>query len=115
MKRLGVRFSLDDFGTGYASLSYLRHLPVEVIKIDKSFVADICDDPQDAKLIETILSLAETLGKVVLAEGVETQAQRDLLLSWGCRFFQSCFFHRPEGCRDLLGRLIEHGLHLSDA
>ncbi len=115
LKRLGVRFSLDDFGTGYSSLSYLRHLPVEVIKIDKSFIADICDDPQDAKLVETILSLAETLGKVVIAEGVETQAQRDLLLGWGCRLFQGYLFHRPQGCEDLLVWLTEHGLPLNDA
>jgi diguanylate cyclase (GGDEF)-like protein/PAS domain S-box-containing protein len=115
LKGLGVRFSLDDFGTGYSSLSYLRHLPVDVIKIDKSFIDEICDDAHDAKLVATILSLAETLGKAVVAEGVETRAQRDLLLGWGCHFFQGYYFHRPEASEHFLARLVKRGLPLSDA
>ncbi|RPH99065.1 MAG: EAL domain-containing protein, partial [Zetaproteobacteria bacterium] len=114
LKDLGVHCSLDDFGTGYSSLSYLRHLPVDVIKIDKSFVRNISTDPTDAKMVEAILALVANLGKTVIAEGVETQSQRDLLFEWGCHIFQGYYFHRPEGSEDFLARLGGEGFLLSD-
>ncbi|EHR71717.1 PAS domain S-box/diguanylate cyclase (GGDEF) domain-containing protein [Burkholderiales bacterium JOSHI_001] len=81
---LGVRFALDDFGTGYSTLTYLKRLPVQVLKIDRSFVHNMLDDPQDRAIVEGVLSLARTFGCVAVAEGVETPAQARALLDLGC-------------------------------
>ncbi|MFM9916742.1 MAG: putative bifunctional diguanylate cyclase/phosphodiesterase [Rhizobacter sp.] len=91
----GVGFSLDDFGTGYASLSYLKRLPLEQLKIDRSFVRDVLTDAQDASIARTIVELGRTLGLTVVAEGVETEGQRDLLADCGCHVFQGYLFGRP--------------------
>ena len=95
LAKLGVRFSIDDFGTGYSSLSYLRRLPLREIKIDKSFVQDICDDPDDAALVQTILAMAGHLRLTVVAEGVETREQSQLLRAWGCQRQQGYLLGRP--------------------
>ncbi|MDT8444564.1 MAG: EAL domain-containing protein, partial [Desulfuromonadales bacterium] len=95
LKELGIGFALDDFGTGHSSLSYLTRLPLRTLKIDRSFVFNLPDSHNDAVIAQTIMSMARSLGLKVIAEGVETEAQRDFLSRHHCQAFQGYLFSRP--------------------
>ncbi|MDV9188796.1 aminotransferase class I/II-fold pyridoxal phosphate-dependent enzyme [Streptomyces sp. SR27] len=95
LKDLGVSIAIDDFGTGFSSLSYLREFPIDVLKVDKSFIDDITTDPQQVALVEGIVRIADVLGLQVVAEGIEHEEQRALLAEMGCRYGQGFLFARP--------------------
>jgi predicted signal transduction protein with EAL and GGDEF domain len=95
LKGLGVELCIDDFGTGYSSLSYLRRFPLDTLKIDRSFVAEMLNNHETREIVKTIMNLGNNLGMEVIAEGVETQEQVNLLNSIGCKFAQGYFFSMP--------------------
>jgi EAL domain-containing protein (putative c-di-GMP-specific phosphodiesterase class I) len=92
---VGVTLAVDDFGTGYSSLSYLNRFPVDVLKLDQSFVAGLPHDHYDRALVQAVLTIATALDLSVVAEGVETAAQARSLLDLGCQVAQGYYFHRP--------------------
>ncbi|MEW5972666.1 MAG: EAL domain-containing protein, partial [Pseudomonadota bacterium] len=109
LARLGVRFSIDDFGTGYSSLAYLKRLPIHELKIDRSFIRDLPHDGDDAVIVDTIIAMAEHLKLMVVAEGVETEAQAAFLRERGQVIVQGFLYGRPEPAEDWLGRVFAGG------
>jgi diguanylate cyclase (GGDEF)-like protein/PAS domain S-box-containing protein len=101
LKRLGVRLSLDDFGTGYSSLTYLTRLPIDVVKVDRSFVSQLGTGSRDASIVEMVVTMARTLQLDVIAEGVETEEQAAVLRSLGCRYAQGYLFAHPKPVAEL--------------
>ncbi|WEF34638.1 EAL domain-containing protein [Pseudoduganella chitinolytica] len=110
LKQHGVALSLDDFGTGYSSLMYLKRLPLDQLKIDQSFVQNLLHDSRDLAIVNTIITLGTTMGVGVIAEGVETAAQLDLLINIGCTLFQGYYFSRPLPDQQLHEYLQRHVL-----
>lgn len=95
VKDMGINVSIDDFGTGYSSLNYLRHLPIDYLKIDQSFVRNMRSNKKDQAIVKTIIDLASNLGYKVIAEGVEDKEQKDMLLELGCYIVQGYYYSRP--------------------
>lgn len=95
LKAIGISFSLDDFGTGFSSLSYLKRMPLDQLKIDQSFVRDFTTHASDASIVRTVIALGQGLGLEVIAEGVETAAQQSLLQVYGCTSYQGYLYGRP--------------------
>jgi EAL domain-containing protein (putative c-di-GMP-specific phosphodiesterase class I) len=95
LKSHGLSFSVDDFGTGYSSLAYLKRLPLDQLKIDRSFVRDLLVDASSASIAQAIISLSHALGLSVIAEGVESERQLEILADLGCHAYQGYLFSRP--------------------
>ncbi len=110
----GVEFSIDDFGTGYSSLGYLRDLPVNALKIDRSFVVDAVSSPDNREIIKTIIAMSRALKKKTIAEGIETAAQKELLKRLGCDMLQGYFYYRPLPAADFQHEIVKWQA-LSDA
>jgi len=109
LKARGVRFSVDDFGTGYSSLAYLRRFPLDQLKIDYSFVRDILVDAGSKAIAQTVITLSKAMGLSVIAEGVETVEQRDLLAGLDCHLFQGFLFSRAVPAEEFERKLEELG------
>jgi diguanylate cyclase (GGDEF)-like protein len=109
LRSLGVRVSIDDFGTGYASLTYLRKLPVDILKVDQTFVRGLVGEGDDAGIVETIVQLGERLGLIVIAEGVEEEIQAEWLKRLGCRYAQGYHFSVPLPAAELEAKLLAPG------
>jgi EAL domain-containing protein (putative c-di-GMP-specific phosphodiesterase class I) len=108
-KQMGVRLSIDDFGTGYSSLDYLRHFPVDILKIDRSFIQDLETDASAAAITRAVVALGHSLHLVVVAEGVTSEAQLDFLRALGCDAAQGFLFGRPVPADEFEKLLAEHG------
>ena len=107
LRELGVRFAIDDFGTGYSSLSYLKRLPVDEVKIDKSFVKDMALDSDLASIVRSTIDLARNLDLMVIAEGVEDEVTLDMLAGLGCDVVQGYYFARPTSSREVEQILLD--------
>jgi diguanylate cyclase (GGDEF)-like protein/PAS domain S-box-containing protein len=117
LREIDVRFSLDDFGTGYSSLQYLKRLPLDQLKIDQSFICDIATDSSDTAIVLTIIAMAHSLNMDVIAEGVETEEQRQLLIDMECTNFQGYLFSKPvpvDQFEELLDRIADLKLEVSN-
>ena len=105
LRAMGLHLAVDDFGTGYSSFSYLKHLPLDALKIDRSFVREITTSSDDAAITTAIIAMAHALGLEVVGEGIETEAQREVLRRQGCDAMQGYLLSRPVAPEDLVSRL----------
>jgi EAL domain-containing protein (putative c-di-GMP-specific phosphodiesterase class I) len=112
LHRGGLRIAIDDFGTGYSSLSRLRAVPIDVLKIDRSFVSGVDADPQAASIVTAFIELATGLGMTTLAEGIETQGELDLLISRGCEMGQGYLFSRPVPSEEIISLAVGGGVRV---
>ena len=108
---LGVIIAIDDFGTGYSCLNYLKKLPIKILKIDKSFVSDIPDDPNDVEIVSAIITMAHKLGLKVVAEGAETKSQIDTLRKLECDYIQGYFFGMPSPCQSIQESIVKQEMN----
>ncbi|RVT48646.1 EAL domain-containing protein [Rheinheimera sediminis] len=114
LRHLGIRLAIDDFGTGYSSLSYLRHLPIHSLKIDRSFIKALPENGSDKQITSAIIAMANALGLDLIAEGIETQAQKEFLLAAGCQYGQGYWFGKaqdPAATRVLLEKATDYSMH----
>ena len=107
---MGIHLSIDDFGTGYSALAYLSKFPIRQVKIDRSFVMDICDNQSDASLVRAIIAMALSLDKELVAEGIETQEQADLIEQYGCHQAQGYLYSKPVSFSDFI-HLLQRQIH----
>jgi diguanylate cyclase (GGDEF)-like protein/PAS domain S-box-containing protein len=107
LKMMGIKVAIDDFGTGYSSLNYLKRFPIDTLKIDKTFVSDLCKDPHDTAIVRAIITLGHALDLTVVAEGVETREQLDLLADLECDVMQGFLFSKALSCEDFEELLVE--------
>lgn len=112
LRDMGISVAIDDFGTGFSSLSYLRHLPIDKVKIDRSFITNISENSKDAAIVQGIIALAHHLNLMVVAEGVETLQQQQQLTELGCDIFQGYLFAKPMPFEMLRSWLTEHSVHV---
>jgi EAL domain-containing protein (putative c-di-GMP-specific phosphodiesterase class I) len=105
LRDLGVKIAIDDFGTGYSSLGYLRDIPVDVLKIDRSFISGLAGNARQQELVSAVIQLGHTLGLRVVAEGIEDEDQLTALTAMGCRYAQGYHLGRPEAAAALITRL----------
>lgn len=110
LREMGVRIAIDDLGTGYSSLSYLKHLPADILKIDKSFVGGLGENAEDTAIVRMVIDLARTLGMEVIAEGVENRCQLVQLEGMGCHMAQGFYFERPRPAEEISRLLAEETL-----
>jgi len=115
LKELGIRIAIDDFGTGYSSLSSLKKLPIDCLKVDQLFIRGMVDEPESATLVGTIVGLAKALGLQVVAEGVETEQEIQILTGLGCDVVQGYYFSRPVTAEEIPGLLDKGFSHLTPA
>jgi len=104
---MGIELAIDDFGTGYSSLSYLKRLPIDKLKIDQSFINDLPDDEEDATITKSVIALAQSLNLKVIAEGVETEAQKNFLVENGCKNIQGYFYGEPMQVAEMEGVFLK--------
>jgi diguanylate cyclase len=105
LKMMGIKVAIDDFGTGYSSLNYLKRFPIDTLKIDRSFISDLCKDPHDTAIVRAIITLGHALDLTVVAEGVETREQLESLTELECDVVQGFLFSKalsPEDFEELL-------------